>query len=41
MTNDEIFALLATDGMLVKRPILITRKGVCPGFKPETWAQLL
>lgn len=41
MTREELFALLATDGMLVKRPILITDKGVFPGFKPEEWAKLL
>lgn len=41
MTDAEIFALLATDGMLVKRPILITDKGVCPGFQAETWQKLL
>lgn len=41
MTDSEVCALLATDGMLVKRPVLITDKGVCPGFKPEEWAKLL
>ncbi len=41
MTDGEVCALLATDGMLVKRPILLTDKGVCPGFKPEVWTQLL
>lgn len=41
MAESEIFALLATDGMLVKRPILVTEKGVCPGFKPEEWEKLL
>ena len=41
MTDAEVFALLATDGMLVKRPILVTEKGVCPGFKPEVWEMLL
>lgn len=41
MTEDQVFELLATDGMLVKRPILVTEAGVCPGFKPEAWAKLL
>ena len=41
MTDSEVCALLATDGMLVKRPVLIPDKGVCPGFKPEEWAKLL
>ena len=41
MSDSEVCALLATDGMLVKRPVLITDKGVCPGFKPEEWEKLL
>ena len=41
MTRAELFDLLATDGMLVKRPILVTDKGVLPGFKPEEWEKLL
>ena len=41
MTQQEILDLLATDGMLVKRPILITLKGVMPGFKAEQWQELL
>ena len=41
MTDSEVCALLATDGMLVKRPVLVTDTGVCPGFKSEEWAKLL
>lgn len=41
MSDRQVCELLATDGMLVKRPVLITDKGVCPGFKPEEWAKLL
>ena len=41
MTDRQVCELLATDGMLVKRPVLITEKGVCPGFKPEEWEKLL
>lgn len=37
MTDDEKLELLASDGMLVKRPILITGKGVCVGFKEDEW----
>ena len=33
MSDDEQFALLATDGMLVKRPILIMGDKVLVGFK--------
>ena len=35
ITDDEKIELLASDGMLVKRPILITSKGVCVGFKED------
>ena len=41
MTEDEIFDLLASDGMLVKRPMLITDDKVLVGFKEADWAQLL
>ena len=41
MTLEEKYELLATDGMLVKRPILVTERGVTTGFKPEEWEKLL
>ena len=41
MTEDEMYQLLATDGMLVKRPILITGKGITTGFKEADWEQLI
>ena len=41
MSRQQLVELLATDGMLVKRPILLTEKGVFPGFKPEEWQKLL
>ena len=41
MTEDEQYALLATDGMLVKRPLLVGYDFVIPGFKEETWAEAL
>ncbi len=41
MTEEEQIALLATDGMLVKRPILVTEKGVGVGFKESEWEALL
>lgn len=40
MTEDEIFDLLSTDGMLVKRPILIEGDKVLVGFKVEEWETL-
>ena len=33
MTEDEMLKLLASDGMLVKRPLLIGNDGVLVGFK--------
>lgn len=41
MTDEEMLALLATDGMLVKRPLLVTDSAVIPGFKMETWGKAL
>ena len=41
MSDGQVCELLATDGMLVKRPILITDRGVCPGFRPAEWEKLL
>lgn len=37
MSEEEQIKLLATDGMLVKRPLLITEDYVCPGFKEVDW----
>ena len=39
MTEDEMLKLLATDGMLVKRPLLIGTEFVLVGFKETDWAQ--
>ena len=41
MSEDEQFALLATDGMLVKRPLLVTEETVIPGFKAVEYEKLL
>ena len=41
MTEQEMLALLATDGMLVKRPILIGSGFVLVGFKEAEWAEKL
>ena len=41
MTEEEQFALLATDGMLVKRPILVGDDFVLVGFKEAEWAEKL
>ena len=41
MTEDEQLQLLSSDGMLVKRPILITEKGIATGFKEAEWKNLI
>lgn len=41
MTEDEQYALLATDGMLIKRPLLITADRVLVGFKEAEWETLI
>ena len=41
MTEDEQFALLASDGMLVKRPIVVGDDFVLVGFKEKEWAEKL
>ena len=41
MTEEEQYELLATDGMLVKRPIIETEEKVFTGFKEEVWKELL
>ena len=41
MTEDEQYALLASDGMLVKRPLLICGDTVLPGFRQADWEQAL
>ncbi len=39
MSEDEQFALLASDGMLVKRPMLIGEDFVLVGFKQADWEE--
>ena len=41
MSEDEMFKLLSSDGMLVKRPLLITGNKVLTGFKEEDWKNAL
>jgi arsenate reductase len=41
MSEDAQFALLATDGMLVKRPLLVGDDFVLTGFKEDEWAEKL
>ena len=37
MSEEEQLRLLASDGMLVKRPVLVTENRVLTGFKAEEW----
>ena len=41
MSEDEMFGILASDGMLVKRPLLVTETAVIPGFKEDAWGEAL
>ena len=46
MGDDEAFALLATNGMLVKRPLLVVTRddgsvAAIPGFKEPAWLEAL
>lgn len=41
MSEDEQFALLAADGMLVKRPLLVTDDTAIPGFKAAEYEKIL
>ncbi len=41
MSEEEQLRLLATDGMLVKRPIIVDGDTILTGFKEAEWAKLL
>ena len=41
MTEEEQLRILATDGMLVKRPILVNGDTVLTGFKEAEWENLM
>ena len=41
MSEEEQYALLASDGMMVKRPIFVTDQGVLVGFKEAEWEEML
>ena len=41
LSEQEQLELLASDGMLVKRPLLVLDDVVLVGFKPEQWAEKL
>lgn len=39
MSEEEMLALLATDGMLVKRPLLVSEDFVLVGFREGEWTE--
>lgn len=41
MSKEEKIALLASDGMLIKRPLLITNKKVLVGFREKEWSDII
>ena len=41
MSEEEMIKLLATDGMLVKRPLLVGEDFVLVGFKEGQWGEML
>ena len=41
MSEDEQLQLLATNGMLVKRPLAVTDDMVLVGFKEAEWAEII
>ena len=41
MTEDEKIKLLSSDGMLIKRPLLITENNILTGFREKEWQEEL
>ena len=41
MSEEEMIQLLSTDGMLVKRPLLVGEDFVLVGFKEVQWGEML
>ena len=40
MNDKEKIKLLSSDGMLIKRPLLITKEKIYVGFKEKEWEEL-
>ncbi len=40
MNDEEKLSLLASDGMLIKRPVLVSDKGTIAGFKEDKWKNI-
>lgn len=41
MSDAEKVELLASDGMLIKRPLFVSDNGVLIGFKEDAWSEML
>lgn len=41
MSNDEMIKLLASDGMLIKRPLLVCDDKVFVGFREKEWSEII
>lgn len=41
MSDEEKIKLLASDGMLIKRPLLVTKEKKYIGFKEREWEELI
>lgn len=41
LSEDELLDILASDGMMVKRPIVVTESSVLVGFKETEWEEKL
>ena len=41
MTEDQMYELLATNGMLVKRPVLVNGNTILVGFREKEWEEAL
>lgn len=41
LADEELIEVLASEGMLVKRPVLVSDKGVLVGFKEAEWSAVL
>ena len=41
MTDEDKIHLLASDGMLIKRPLLVGDNFICIGFKEKEWSEVI
>lgn len=41
MSDEEKLTLLASNGMLIKRPVLVSDKGAMAGFKEKKWKEIV